>query len=188
MDDSVLRAMARMPNVPAAYGWLSLDRRGRWFLRGNEIDLPLSIAFFKRNYDRDEQGRWYVQNGPQRVFVALDYLPLIWFLDATGNLRDHTDRKLTEPLAAYVDEFSNLILVDERGPGRVSAEALFPILDGLRDADGRVLDSDGLDALIAGEAEAFLHLCGKTLPVQPILEKNLPELFHFQKNPQPDAR
>ena len=30
MDQSVKDAIARWPDVPAAYGWLSLDARGRW--------------------------------------------------------------------------------------------------------------------------------------------------------------
>ena len=28
MDESVIRALAKWPNVPAVYGWLSLSRRG----------------------------------------------------------------------------------------------------------------------------------------------------------------
>ncbi|MGB3277244.1 MAG: DUF2946 family protein, partial [Castellaniella sp.] len=30
MDDQVLAAMARWPNVPAVHGWLSLTARGQW--------------------------------------------------------------------------------------------------------------------------------------------------------------
>ena len=33
MDPIVRRAIARWPNVPAVYGWLKLDRRGRWSVR-----------------------------------------------------------------------------------------------------------------------------------------------------------
>ena len=32
MDQSVKDALARWPDVPAVYGWLSLDARGRWRL------------------------------------------------------------------------------------------------------------------------------------------------------------
>ncbi|HMN64893.1 MAG TPA: DUF2946 family protein, partial [Burkholderiaceae bacterium] len=32
MDEQVLHAMARWPDVPAVWGWLRLDRRGRWLL------------------------------------------------------------------------------------------------------------------------------------------------------------
>ena len=28
-----MRAMAKWPNVPVAYGWLNLDRRGRWSIK-----------------------------------------------------------------------------------------------------------------------------------------------------------
>ncbi|HET8728586.1 MAG TPA: DUF2946 family protein, partial [Alphaproteobacteria bacterium] len=32
MDESVLRAMTKWPNVPAVYGWLQLDQRGNWLI------------------------------------------------------------------------------------------------------------------------------------------------------------
>ena len=37
MDPIVARAMARWPNVPAVYGWLALDRRGNWLIKGERI-------------------------------------------------------------------------------------------------------------------------------------------------------
>jgi Protein of unknown function (DUF2946) len=77
MDDIVARAMAKWPNVPVVYGWLALDRRGQWSIRvkvreGAEDGAPRFepvgnqnlIEFIGRNYGRDEQGRWYFQNGP----------------------------------------------------------------------------------------------------------------------------
>ena len=70
MDDLVLRGMAKWPNVPAVYGWLSLDRRGQWLIKGERISNPIVTAFIGRNYERDERGCWFFQNGPQRVFVA----------------------------------------------------------------------------------------------------------------------
>ena len=33
MEDIVLQAMAKWPNVPDCYGWLGLDARGHWHLR-----------------------------------------------------------------------------------------------------------------------------------------------------------
>ena len=80
MDEQVMRAMARWPHVPAVYGWLSLDRRGRWLIRGETISNRAALAFIGRNYAADERGRWYFQNGPQRVFVTLDYTPVVYFL------------------------------------------------------------------------------------------------------------
>ena len=33
MDDIVLKAIAKWPNVPHCYGWLGLDARGNWYMR-----------------------------------------------------------------------------------------------------------------------------------------------------------
>src|ERR687884_636735 len=78
MDDRVLRGMAKWPNVPAVYGWLGLDRRGNWLLKSEPITNPVITAFISRNYERDGHGRWFFQNGPQRVFVALAYTPHVY--------------------------------------------------------------------------------------------------------------
>ena len=77
MDESVVRSMAKWPNVPAVYGWLSLDRRGNWLIKGERIGNYALREFISRNYGADERGCWYFQNGPQRVFVRLAYTPLV---------------------------------------------------------------------------------------------------------------
>ena len=37
MDDIVKQAMAKWPDVPNVYGWLSLDRRGVWRIKGDAV-------------------------------------------------------------------------------------------------------------------------------------------------------
>jgi len=37
VDEAVLRSIAKWPNVPAVYGWLKLDRRGNWLIKGERI-------------------------------------------------------------------------------------------------------------------------------------------------------
>lgn len=93
MDKQVLQAMQRWPDVPAAYGWLSLDARGAWRLhehgdanqnsQGERIAHEGLLAFINRNYGHDAQGRWFFQNGPQRVFVTLQTAPYILRWNAT---------------------------------------------------------------------------------------------------------
>ncbi|HUI59871.1 MAG TPA: DUF2946 family protein, partial [Steroidobacteraceae bacterium] len=80
MDQIVQQAMAKWPNVPSVYGWLTLDRRGRWAIKGERLTNPAITAFIGRNYGSDPQGRWFFQNGPQRVFVSLAYTPLVYRL------------------------------------------------------------------------------------------------------------
>ena len=85
MDDIVARSLAKWPNVPAVYGWLALDRRGNWLIRSahgatprfERIGNSALREFIGRNYDADERGCWFFQNGPQRVFVTLAYTPLV---------------------------------------------------------------------------------------------------------------
>src|SRR5258706_11979488 len=89
MDEIVLRSMLKWPDVPAVYGWLSLDRRGNWMIKTvagcfERIAHAAVREFIGRNYASDSEGRWYFQNGPQRVFVALDYTPWVYRLDDAG--------------------------------------------------------------------------------------------------------
>jgi hypothetical protein len=95
-DPQVLRAMARWPNVPAMFGWLRLDPRGNWLLidrgqpgfeeslhgAGSPITNAAILDFIGRNYGHDSLGRWFWQNGPQRVFAELDRAP--WVLRVIG--------------------------------------------------------------------------------------------------------
>ncbi|NYT63576.1 DUF2946 family protein [Alcaligenaceae bacterium] len=110
MDANVIAAMARWPDVPNAYGWLSLTESGQWRLHprgdawqpensaaapdsshhdatgyhpGESISSPQILQFIDRNYACDEHGQWFFQNGPQKVYVRLDGAPYI--LHTMGN-------------------------------------------------------------------------------------------------------
>jgi Protein of unknown function (DUF2946) len=123
MDDIVLRGMAKWPNVPAVYGWLSLDRRGQWLIKGERISNPTVTAFIGRNYERDGRGCWFFQNGPQRVFVQLDYAPLV--LRVTGaegialEFEAHTGKRAAAVEEAWLDEDGSLLLSTDLGPGLI---------------------------------------------------------------------
>jgi hypothetical protein len=135
-DEQVLKAMARWPNVPAVHGWLRLDRRGRWLLvdrgapgfdeaqhgAGSEITNPQIVAFIGRNYLRDEQGRWYWQNGPQRVFVDAAPAPLVFRVVGEAPrqvLTTHTGVAVSRIERAASDPAGNLWLATDLGPGLV---------------------------------------------------------------------
>jgi Protein of unknown function (DUF2946) len=116
MDESVVRSMAKWPDVPDVYGWLSLDRRGNWLIRSTgatssfeRIGNAALRDFIGRNYQPDARGCWFFQNGPQRVFVALAYTPLVLHFE-NEVLLDHCARPFLSEQAFVDDEGSVLML------------------------------------------------------------------------------
>ena len=115
MDDAVLRSMAKWPDVPDVYGWLSLDRRGNFLIRNEKIGNRALRDFICRNYQADARGCWYFQNGPQRVFVALAYTPLVLHLDGEA-LFDHCGRPFSAQ-EAFLDEEGSVLMAGKPGAG-----------------------------------------------------------------------
>jgi hypothetical protein len=122
--------MMKWPDVPAVYGWLALDRRGNWRIKGEAIANTALREFIGRNYECDGAGRWYFQNGPQRVYVQLAYTP--WVVHYEGDaLRDQCGGAFQAERTYLDDEGSVLVegggriaLVDDRDLGRFAdAEA-----------------------------------------------------------------
>jgi hypothetical protein len=115
MDESVVRSMAKWPKVPAVYGWLSLDRRGNWLIKGERIGNHALREFISRNYGADARGCWYFQNGPQRVFVALAYTPFVMHYQG-DRLFDHCGRPV-EALETLLDDEGSVLIRGEHGIG-----------------------------------------------------------------------
>lgn len=136
MDDLVRQAMAKWPHVPDCFGWLGLDARGQWHMRddpvqaigafqsgragakGSVLRHEKLIDFIQRNYEADAMGRWYFQNGPQRVFVELETTPYIWRLSPEFEVTAHTGQ-VAQVLACLVDEQGHVYLQTNRGFGLV---------------------------------------------------------------------
>jgi len=115
MDEIVARSLAKWPNVPAVYGWLDLDRRGNWLIKGERIGNRALREFIARNYAADESGCWFFQNGPQRVFVTLAYTPLVLHYEGES-LLDHCGRP-TRALETFLDDEGSVLIRGERGIG-----------------------------------------------------------------------
>ncbi len=134
MDEIVARSLAKWPNVPAVYGWLALDRRGNWLIKGERIGNPALRDFIGRNYQPDERGRWYFQNGPQRVYVTLAYTPLVVHYEGE-QLVDHCGRPFQSGAALQDDEGS--VLLAGRGHGCLARRPGPRALRRARTADAR---------------------------------------------------
>ena len=113
MDQIVVRSMAKWPDVPDVYGWLSLDRRGNWLIKDEKIGNVALREFIARNYQPDAQGRWFFQNGPQRVFVKLAYTPLIVRHEGDA-LLDHCGRHF-HPEMFFLDEEGSVLVLGRAG-------------------------------------------------------------------------
>ena len=115
MDDIVKQGMAKWPNVPSVYGWLSLDRRGNWLIKGERIANPIVADFIGRNYEHDDKGRWFFQNGPQRVYVRLAYTPFVMHFEGE-RLFDHCGRAV-RALETFLDDEGSVLIRGEHGVG-----------------------------------------------------------------------
>ena len=136
MDDIVRQAMVKWPNVPHCHGWLGLDARGNWYLRdaqaqalggfasgvagarGTRLLHQRLIEFIQRNYAADEAGRWFFQNGPQRVFVELEAAPWVWRVAPDRAVSAH-DGRPARVQAVFVDEQGRVFLRTDLGFGIV---------------------------------------------------------------------
>ncbi len=189
MEDWVHRALERWPNVPALYGWLGLDRRGRWTIKGELITRPQIVDTIKRNYEADAAGRWYFQNGPQRGYVALATAPLVLRAETDGSLQTHTDVAVTEASAAWLDENGSLLLQTAMGPAALDDQDLEWLLQRLRRNGQPVSENDVVDALAltSGSATALsLQLGAQTLDLRRLDLADAPSQMGFQRIPQPD--
>lgn len=187
MDDTVLRAMTRWPNVPNAYGWLALDARGRWLLKDERIGNPGVVDFIGRNYASDDRGRWFFQNGPQRVFVTLAVAPWIYTLDDAGGLVTHTGQHARIPSEAFIDDAGHVLLRTDVGIGAVSDRDLPRLSRCFTDADGTTPDDAVLMRWLDGfEPEMWLTLGTRTLPVGRVEQSALETRFRFVADPRPD--
>ena len=194
MDEIVLRGMAKWPNVPSVYGWLSLDRRGNWLIKGERIPNPLVTEFIGRNYARDERGCWFFQNGPQRVFVNLDYAPFVYRVVSPDGaplaLEAHNGRPVSAVAGAWMDERGAVLLDTDLGAGNVHDRDLERLLPHLVDAGGNPLPEAALDEIMerverGGRAPLWLKFRDSCVRVEPIASREAPGRFGFVVRPDP---
>jgi Protein of unknown function (DUF2946) len=177
MDDIVKAALKKWPHVPHCYDWLALDARGDWYMRderiqqagpfpqvkGSRINHDKLKDFIQRNYEADDTGAWYFQNGPQRVYVMLEAAPWVLGISQQGSqfhIDTHTGREVSSVVASWLDEHGRLFLTTDLGLGVVRSP----------------------DMMAASEAIEALGW-----HPQDVVFAELPVRFGYQLHPQPLA-
>lgn len=202
MDEQVLRSLIKWPNVPHCFGWLALDRRGQWRMRdefaqtnqlaGSVIQHAALNEFISRNYACDSLGRYFFQNGPQRVFITLDATPFISRIIPSENGPQLLTQCGTaiKPHGALSDEKGNIYITGSI-PQSLSDQidgAVFTKIESLSIA---LLHDHDLD-LFSEQSQVQEDACsfrgswkweGVDLPIEPIHSIELSGRFHFVKVP-----
>jgi hypothetical protein len=191
MEAWVHRALERWPNVPALFGWLGLDRRGRWTIQGETISRPQIVDTINANYAADDQGRWYFQNGPQRGYVTLEVAPLILFTSGDGtHLLTHTGHRVESITQGWLDESGSLVLSTEHGPGLLADTDLAWALARIEISEG-VFDDASLERALAqssGSRTALsLSFDDHRIPITRLDDADIPAALGFVRVPQTDA-
>lgn len=207
MDKNVIAAMARWPDVPDVYGWLSLTERGEWRLHprgdaneptnttplsygaGESITSPPILSFMNRNYAGDDSGRWFFQNGPQKVFVRLDAAPYILRSTARPDgqpaLQTHNGLEVAAIQEWRLDDSGRVYAMSEYGAGLIAGRDLETVLHTLLGPNERPL-IDLLEHNPQPEESVNVKWAqdGAWVPLHFCASAAVPEALGFQRYPK----
>ncbi len=157
-------------------------------MRGEPVQHKGLATFLGRQYGHDESGRYFVQNGPQRVFVELEYTPWILHLDSQGALETHTGESAGQIHSAILDEEGNFLLKNDIGIALLCDRDLPALLPRLCDTNGSIADDATVLAFIeqtSANQYLSLHWQGQKIPVEFLPCKQIPRHFGYVTAPAP---
>jgi hypothetical protein len=188
MDDWVFRAIKRWPNVPALYGWLKLDRRGRWLIRGETISRPQIVDVINRNYGSDDRGCWYFQNGPQRGYMELETAPFVVQVNDAGTaLTTHNQLPVSVVSGVMLDENGTLYLLTEHGPGALLDSDLPWAVERMT-VDNQPVDEKQIEMALAcpnGQPTRLQFRWNGSISIHRLDSHEIPTRWRFTRQPQP---
>ena len=161
---------SKWPDIPDCYGWLFLDARGRWHIQKKPVSHLKLQNYLSDNYRCDEKCRWFVQNGPQRVFVELESTPWIYRLSTSkhNGFVSHTGLHVDKVLDVFQDDAGNLLVWSELGIGRVDDRDL-GVLSNMMEEKGDKL---------------FLELGSRNFSVGSITQKQIAARWPYVSTPE----
>ncbi|MBC3880832.1 DUF2946 family protein [Undibacterium sp. LX40W] len=196
MDDIVKAAMAKWPKVPHCYAWLALDARGNWRMRderaqalnlaGDTIRNPALQQFINRNYGVDDEGRWYFQNGPQKVYVDLEATPYISQLLPNQVWRLHTGEILDTLEKAHLLQDGSMTIQNGEQLAQVDDRDLVDVIALLRLNSDSIPDDQLWQIIETGHCDGALALQwhNNLIPVQLTTLARLMQENGFQSKPR----
>lgn len=193
MDDIVKQAMAKWPNVPHCYGWLALDARGVWRMRdeaaqragapGDKLTNAALVGFIDRNYQRDERGCWYFQNGPQRVYVNLETTPFVARTDPAEGLLLHTGQPMPAPAQVFMLDSGGIVVRAGEQLAQLDDRDVAQLLQAMA-LDGKAVEDEALMAWLAGGAgELTLRWRDSRIVIERLTAEDAPQRFGFVRRP-----
>lgn len=185
----------KWPNVPDVYNWLMLDERGDWRIKEEKISHKGLIDVINAHYQADDKGRWFFQNGPQRVFVTLAYTPYVLSVashDSITYFKTQNNVIIKSVDRLWIDNKDRLLVSWKNGIGLVSDRDL-PLL-----ADKLTHETEPFDRMNSTELDLIkqrtpsrsktslkLTMNQKTYDILFINTIEVSQLFGFNSNPSP---
>ena len=182
-------------NVPDVYNWLMLDERGDWRIKDEKISHQGLTDFINSHYQADDKGRWFFQNGPQRVFVTLAYTPYVLSVashDSITYFKTQNNVSIKSVDRLWKDNKDRLLVSWKNGIGLVSDRDL-PLL-----ADKLTHETEPFDRIDSAELDLIkqrtpsrsktslkLTMNQKTYDILFINTIEVSQLFGFNSNPSP---
>jgi hypothetical protein len=161
-------------------------------LAGTVIQHIALNEFISRNYACDSLGRYFFQNGAQRVFITLDVTPWIARMipcESGIQLLTQCGEEI-KPQSALSDEKGNIYItgfitqtLSDQIDHTIFTRTVLPSVALLHDHD---LDLFSEQSIVQEDACSFRGSWlwdGRTLPIEPIHSIELSERFHFVKAP-----
>ena len=193
MDELVKQSLTKWPNVPHCYGWLALDARGAFRMRdeaaqaahhpGDIIRHESLLAFIYRNYDCDNRGAWYFQNGPQRVYVELESTPFIARTDPELGFVLHDRTPVHEIDQIFMTDTGQLIIKSQQKIAMLDPNDLAHCLAMLFVENHSVADDDLLNWLSTPHQGLQIKLGQEFKNVEWVASNQLENRFSFIAHP-----
>ena len=135
------------------------------------------------NYAHDDAGRWYFQNGPQRVYVNLEATPYIARTDPAQGLVLHTGAALSDIERLYLTEAGVAVVQTGEVVAQLDDRDVAQLFEAL-ELDGRPAGDEALMRwLDGGDGALTLRWRGQAVPVERIASAELPQRFGFVPAP-----